>query len=499
MSSLFYGLQIARSALTASQKGINLTGHNISNANTTGYTRQRLVVESVQPSTTAVRISPVEKGAVGAGVDVKAIEQVRSDYLDRQYRNQSAKLGYWQTRADEMEYVESVVNELSEDSSLSSAIDDFFNSLNDLVDDPVSEEIRTTVRQNALKMTDTFQLRYDQLVELQSLYNDTMKLTVDEINTKLQNIAAFNEQIRAYELTGEKANELRDSRNLLIDDLSQLINIKATETPEGSVTISCEGTELLNYTTVTKLDARPELTGVGSGEPGHYQIYVGSSSTVLSYSSGKLKALKDMRDGDSLNNVGLPYVLESLNTLAQSIAKEFNAVHSAGFTMATATMTSKTGINLFEVPAGGYGDITARNFSLSSEVMDSVFNIAASSKQIDLSASNTQEGNNETALAMVALSTSTGIPVVGNFANYLHSKVVEVGSVSSTAASTFDSQTVIMDNLSDRRLSISGVSLDEEMVNLVSYQHSYSAAARIFTAIDEALDVLINRTGRVGT
>ncbi len=498
MSGLFYGLEIARSALTVSQKAINLTGHNISNANTEGYTRQRLIVQSIEPASANVRLSPIAKGMTGGGAEISKVEQIRSDYLDRQYRNQSSKMGYWQTRSEELEYIETVINELSEDSSISTAMADFFNSLSDLSIDPVSKEIRATVQQNALKMTETFNHYYDQLVELQNSYNQSMKLTVDEINNLVTNIAKYNEQIYAYELSGNAANEMRDRRNLMIDQLSELVNITATESADGKMIVSCEGTDLVNHTTATLLEARPELTGEVSGEPGYYEIYVGSTSTVFNYSSGKLQALKDLRDSTSVDNLGIPRILQSLNTLAQSIAEQFNAIHSTGYTMPTSTTTSQTGINLFKVPAGGYGDITAGNFSLSADVLDNVFNIAASSQVIDLSAASTNEGNNVIALAMVTLASSTNVPTVSNFENYLKSTVVEVGIKSSSCKASLESQQSVVGNLNDRRQSISGVSMDEEMVNLVSYQHSYSAAARVLTAIDEALEVLINRTGRVG-
>jgi flagellar hook-associated protein 1 FlgK len=497
MSGLFYGLQIAKTALAVSQKAINLTGHNISNANTAGYTRQRLIVQAIDASYPHSKISQVNKGAIGGGVSVTMVDQIRSDYLDRQFRNQNTKLGYWQTRADELEYIETVINELS-DSSISTAMADFFDSLSDLAADPSSKEIRTTVQQNALKMTETFNQYYDQLVDLQNTYNDSMKLTVDDINGLLNGITSYNQQIFAYELSGEKANDLRDKRNLLLDQLSGLINITCSETSGGQLVVSCDGVDLVNHTTVTLLEARPELTGEVSGEPGYYEIYLGSSSTVFSYSGGKLQAFKDLRDSTAVDNIGVPRILQSLNTLAQSIAEQFNAIHSTGYTMPYGATASQTGINLFDVPSGDYSLITAGNFALSAEVLDNVFNIAASSELIDLTAANTQAGNNIIALAMVTLSASKGLPGVDNFENYLKSTVVEVGIESATSKKNADSQQTIMDNISERKQSISGVSLDEEMIQLVSYQHSYSAAARVLTAIDEALDVLINRTGRVG-
>ncbi len=497
MSGLFYGLQIAKTALAVSQKAISLSGHNISNANTQGYTRQRIIVEAIDPSYPHARIAQVNKGAIGGGVAVTMIDQIRSDYLDRQFRNQNTKLGYWQTRADELEYIETVINELS-GSSISKAMADFFDSLSDLSADPSSKEIRTTVQQNALKMTETFNRYYDQLVDLQNLYNDSMKLTVDEINDLLNGISSFNKQIFAYELSGEKANDLRDKRNLLIDQLSGLINITCTEASNGQLVVSCDGVDLVNHTTVTLLEARPELTGEVSGEPGYYEIYLGSPGTVFSFSGGKLQALKELRDSNAVDKIGIPRILQSLNTLARSIAEQFNAIHSTGYTMPYGGNASQTGINLFDVPSGDYSLITAGNFTLSAAVLDNVFNIAASNTLIDLSAANTQAGNNIIALAMVTLSASKGLPGVDNFENFLKSTVVEVGIESATSRKNAASQQTIMDNITERKQSISGVSLDEEMIQLVAYQHSYSAAARVLTAIDEALDVLINRTGRVG-
>jgi len=498
MSGLFYGLEIARSALTVSQKAINLSGHNIANANTEGYTRQRLNMNSIEPSSPNVHLSSISKGNVGGGVESSAVDQIRSDYLDRQYRTQNTKLGYWQTRSEEMEYIETAVNELSDNTSISSTMADFFNSLSNLAGNPSSEEIRTTVQQNALKMTETFNQYYNQLVEMQGSYNDAMSGTVDKINNLISGIANYNEQIYAYELSGEKANELRDNRNLMIDQLSELINVTATETTDGKMVVSCNGTDLVNHTTATLLEARPELTGEVSGQSGYYQIYLNGTNNVFSYSGGKLQAYKDLRDSTSVDNIGIPRILQSLNTLAQNVAKQFNAVHSTGYTMPYGTQTSQTGINLFEVPVGGYSDITAGNFTLSSDVLDSVYNIAASSKLIDLSAANTQEGNNEIALAMVTLSSRTGLPTVGSFENYLKSAMVEVGTESTKCSENAKSQQTVVENVEDRRQSTSGVSLDEEMIQLVAYQHSYTAAARVLTAIDEALDVLINRTGRVG-
>jgi flagellar hook-associated protein 1 FlgK len=495
MSGIFYGLEIARRGLTVSQQAISLTGNNISNVSTEGYTRQRLVVESIYPNT----VSRFANGVtVGGGAEVTSITQVRSAYIDSQLRSEYASLGQWGTRSEELQFIESVLNETSESGSINAALADFFDSISELTTNPDNQEIRTNLQQNGMKLCETLNYYYNQLVDLQNSYNDAMSATVDTVNDLLTSIASYNEKIYAYELGGQQACGLRDSRNVLLDQLSQLIDISYSEDSSGKLTISSGGSTLVNHKDVTLLNAVADQTGAVSGETGYYSIYLDGTTTELAFTSGKLQAYKDLRDGDSTDNIGIPYLLNSLNTLAQSLAQEFNAVHETGYTIPYGTGTSKTGVDLFEVPPGGYSDITAGNISLSDEVMENVYNIAASGAKVDLSASDTQEGNNEVALALFALTSSDSLSTVGSFENYLKSFVVQVGISSASAQETAGSQTAIVENLETRKESISGVSIDEEMINLVSYQYAYSAASRVLTAIDEALDRLINGTGKVG-
>ena len=495
MAGIFYGLEIARRGLSVSQQALTLTGNNISNASTKGYTRQRLVIESLYPGTSSRYANGV---TVGGGAEVTKIDQVRSEYIDRQLRDEYAALGEWNTRSEELQFIESILDETSESGSISTALSDFFDSMSELTTSPDSEEIRTNMQQNGIKLCETLNYYYDQLVDLQNSYNDAMSATVDTVNDLLTSIASYNEEIYAYELGGQQANELRDSRNSLLDQLSQLVDISYSEDSDGKLAVSVEGTVLVNHTDTTLLTAVANQTGVVSGESGFYSIYLEGTTTEFTYSSGELQAYRDLRDGNSVDDIGVPYLLSSLNTLAQSLAQEFNAVHETGYTIPYGSGTSQTGIDLFEVPSGGYTDITAGNISLSDEVLESVYNIAASGEPVDLTAADTQEGNNEVALELFALTTSSSLATVGNFEDFLKSFVVRVGISSASAQETSESQTTIAGNLEMRKESISGVSIDEEMINLISYQYAYSAASRVLTAIDESLDVLINSTGRVG-
>ncbi len=494
MSSLFYGLEIARTGLSVSQRAINVIGNNIANVDTVGYTRQKLETASID-SSYGTRIFEASKG--GGGVNVVLIEQIRSDYIDKQIREEYSALGECSTRADEMEFIETILNETS-DTCIASSIADFFNSLSELSINPASEEIRTNVQQNALQMAETLNYCYNQLTELQNTYNEAMNITVDSINSLLTNISSYNEDIYSSELAGQTANELRDQRNILLDELSKLVKIEYTEDSDKKLIITSQGVELVNHTDTTLLETAADQTGAVSGQAGYYSIYYEGTTTDFAYSGGELAAYEDLRDGNAIDNMGIPYILSSMNTLARSLAQEFNAVHNTGYTMPYGATPSQTGVDFFEVPAGGYADITAGNFALSAEVLANVNNIAASGELIDLSAPNSQEGNNEVARAMAALASSTTLATIGSFEDYWSSFVVELGIESGSCREMLDSQEAIVGNLENRKESISGVSLDEEMINLVSYQHAYAAASRVFTAIDEALDRLITSTGIVG-
>jgi flagellar hook-associated protein 1 FlgK len=230
MSGLFYGLEIAKSGLYVSQKGLTLSGNNIANANTEGYTRQRLVINSIYSST----LSRLHIGqTIGGGADVKQIDQIRSAYVDKQLRSEYADLGQWSTRYSELEYISAVLNETTDTASLTSALSDFYDSIRSLSNDADSLEMRTNVQEKAKKLCETFNYYYNQLVDQQNSYNDSMQATVTSINTLLTGIADYNKQIYAYELGGQSANELRDERNLLVDKLSQLVNIDYSENEIG--------------------------------------------------------------------------------------------------------------------------------------------------------------------------------------------------------------------------------------------------------------------------
>lgn len=488
MRSSFYGFEIAKTGLFASQRAIDLTGHNIANANTVGYTRQRLMLTNQELISGGERFQEIVRGYTGSGVRMNGVEQVRNIYLDMQYRRENGTMEMWNARSDALGYIEQIYNETG-DTGLSNSINSFFNSINTLTMNPESKEYRTNVMQNAIKMTDDFRHIATQLTDKQFEQNEAVRVSVIQANDIAETIAGLNDQIFRFELTGQKANDLRDKRNNLLDELSGIADYTYSEDADGMVSVEMGGRLLVDKTTVNELQTVPNPANGGL-----LDVAWASDGALFTPNSGKLKAYLDMRDGNTASNVGIPYLMARLDLLASSIATEFNAVHNAGWTYPDVTNgnVSATGVDFFEEPAGG---VTAMNFSISAAIEASVYNIAAAGMQI---VDSTHRGNNTNALAMVALQNRIDLPVIGSLEGYLKGYIAEVGVEANHANQMLDGEQALVNSLINQKQSVSGVSVDEEMTNLVKFQHSYAASARVITAIDEYLDMLINKMGIVG-
>lgn len=488
----FYGLEIAKTGLFASQRSLYVTGHNISNANTLGYTRQRLTTSAIPPAADNAMFAPVGRGRVGGGVEIEDINQLRDSFLDMQYREEACFLGEWSARTDALEYIENIFREPS-DSGINTCISDFFNSLQELAKDPESKEIRSIVRQEAIKLTETLGHYHSQLEKLAEQQEHAIDVTVMDINSIAENISSLNEQIYKFELGGQHANDLRDKRNLLLDELSQLVNIEYNEAPNGEFTVSIDGKYLVNH--VESFDLVKTING--------FEI----NGEEVNVESGKLKGLFIMKNGDNADNIGIPYFIDQLDNLAKALVYEFTSIHREGYTLPINGETSQTGINFFIYEGyeeGGSFDIdelvngvTAANICLSPEILENVEYIAASSEEIDGDVP-INIANNENLERLCDLRDSNNIYLIGNYEDFLKSVIADLAIETSHSQTMKEGQVILTDNIQFRRDSVSGVSIDEEMTQMIKYQHSYSAAARMITTIDQALDTLINRTGIVG-
>lgn len=516
MRSTFYGLEIAKTGLFISQNQLDITGHNISNVDTPGYTRQRLNTSALPPANGNGFIGVDIKATSGRGVETVNIEQVRNPFLDYQYRKENATTSKWQTESQYFEYAQALfdneLDPLENSTGVSSVFSGFYSALQELEKAPADKEMRVNLQQQAAKMTETMNYYYNRLVEQQDTLNESVQITVTEINSIAKQIAQLNEQIYGYELSGAKANDLRDQRNSLLDALSGLANISTHEDVNGQMVVELDGKNLVRHATYKELAVANDVPNpLNGGETTLYGVYWADkegkpTANMVNFTGGSMEGYLTIRDGATKDNMGIPHIVKEINKLCQKIASDMNVVHEKGYTIPNGEGgTSKTGIQFFKVPkdADGkddYSQITAQNFKLSDDILNDVFNIAASDAEVSKpGAENEQKGNGRIALLMCELvgkKNDTGN--ADNIDSVYKSILGDISINMDHINDTYDSQSVMKSHLQQQRKSISDVSLDEEMTNVVRYGHSYNACSRVISAIDEELDTLINKMGLVG-
>ncbi|NMA96039.1 MAG: flagellar hook-associated protein FlgK [Clostridiales bacterium] len=518
MRSTFYGLEIARSGLFTSQQGLSLTGHNIDNSDTEGYTRQRIVTKSIEPPINTGLLRSPSKGQIGGGVDVVSIDQIRDSFLDMQYRRENTTKGEWQAKTSALQYIEDVFREPSK-AGINQSIAELFDSMQELAKYPESKEIRSLVRQDAIKLTETLGHYDHQLKQLRKEQDTAINIAVMDINDIIVNIRDLNLQIFKFETGGDVANDLRDRRNLLMDQLSEIIDVDYYETRDGRFRVDVAGMPLVDHVHVNKLESVLVEDEIIGGQV--YTVKWEGLDRELPITGGRLKGLIEMRDGRGPEHnepMGIPYFVEQLDNLAKAFVQEFNAIHRRGYSLHEPGEDgiSEQGYNFFAYDGANpkedidISKVTAANFSVATEIMEDIYNIAmAEDPTIDADGI-PREGDNRIGLEIIGLRNKKDITVelivdgeskniaIGNLEDYTKGVIADLAVESSHSDKMSEGQVILTNSLQNKRLSVSGVSIDEEMTMMIQYLHSYNAAARMITAVDEQLDVLINRTGLVG-
>lgn len=304
MASTFFGLSIATSGLYASQASMNTTAHNIANANTKGYTRQETVLKANQAISTNNTY-----GMIGTGVNTVSITQIRDSYYDVKYRTNNAIYGNYSTKEYYMLSIENCISEVNSE-GITASFDEFYTALQELAKDAGDDTRRTQVASMAQGFTEVVNSMYNTLSKLQSDCNEEIKTSVSQVNALAQQIATLNKQINTIEMSGQNANDLRDNRNVLLDELSQYANITTTETKLDNglstiFTVRVDGQILVDNYDYNTLEVQPmDIYYNQSDIDGLYNIIwsngqeFNETSTTL---GGKLQALLEIRDGNNLD------------------------------------------------------------------------------------------------------------------------------------------------------------------------------------------------------
>lgn len=491
MRSSFSGIETARRALMASQGALDVVGHNISNANTPGYSRQTAALQTTFPYTLpSIYKSPIP-GQIGTGVEVQSITRARDEFMDNQYRRENTSLGYWDVQEDVLGQVEGVFNEPS-DTGFQTVLNQFWESLQELSKTPQLDAVRSTVRQRAVDLAESFNHSYDSLIQQQMDLNEEIKLRCDDVNTITKQIKDLNDQIVKIEAVGDHANDLRDKRDLLLDELSNLINVQVEENQYGAISVSTLGQTLVQG------DYVAEMTITSSAGKNGQQLVApvwSDTGVAVSFDNGIIGGLIDARDnsvpaGDGKN--GIQGYIDQLNLLAQAMIADFNTQNQAGF-----DYYGNAGADFFVDIAAATPPATvinwAKEFAVTPALLADGKLIAAAGTAAGV------PGNGDNAVAMASLSTKTNA-LLNNYTyeDYYKAMISQLG-VDSEAAQRFnENQDLLVSSIENQRQSVSGVNLDEEMTDMIKFQKVYSSAARLVTTFDEMLDTIINNMGRVG-
>lgn len=479
MVSSFFGLHMASKALAVHQRAMETAGHNISNAYTKGYSRQIVTNTASAP----LQISQIGSGfmQVGTGVNVGDISRARDIFLDGQVRLQSWISGRWEAKSGVLSQIEDYFAEPS-DNGLSSNITRFLNSWQDLVNNPESTAIRSNIREQSKTFANTLNDTYTAMAKLQADLNEHIKVNIREANTYIVEIANLNSQINEASAVGALPNDLLDKRDLLVDKLASLMDIRVAQADNNQVNVFVMGRTLVRENEATTIMAEAEAISTAlDGQTLLVSIVWPDDLTPVSLTDGKLKGLLDLRDA---NIVGY---IDKLNVFVEAMVEEFNNVHSTGY-----GLNGSTGINFFE-------GTTARDIRISQDILDDLGNIAAA--ELDpTSASGPGDAGNAFKLAKLRENITHTNPLIDGttFQEYFAGIIAGLGIESAEALRIHDNQQFLLAQLEERRQSLSGVSIDEEMSNMIMYQRSYEAAARVVTLMDEMLDTIINRMGLVG-
>ncbi len=470
MSGLFQTIEIGKRALLSQQIAMQTTGHNIANVGTPGYTRQRVFLQATNPTNTTI-------GSMGTGVHVTDVSHIRDLFLGEQYREENKSLGQWQYKSKIMGQIESLFNEPN-DNTISDLMNSFWDSWAELAKDAQGGNPRKAIITTTTQLINTFHEVAGQLNKLrESIDRDLVNMTAD-INRLASEIARLNHQVQVRELGGQKANDLRDARDTLIDDLSHLVDVNVYEQDNGGVIVFLGSMALVDGPESNEL----KTVVVNKGGEVDHELRLGDYDYNIKNYKGQLAGLMEARDDL------IPHYIEQLDQLAIKLITEVNAIHSSGY-----TMEGETGIDFFDPDF-----MSAASIRINPDLVAEPADIVAAA-EYDPDDPGAFLNDNRIALQIDELRNKKVVISHSTTLNDFYNGIVgELGVETHEASSFTANYEVLVNNIKNSRESIQGVSLDEEMANLIKYQHAYDAAARVITTIDEALDTVISGMGIVG-
>lgn len=460
MSLNFSSFEIGRRALFANQLGINITGQNISNVNTPGYSRQRVLLGESAPMN-------FNGHSIGTGVTIQGVEAFRNRFIEARIQTETGIAGRLNAQLDSLSQVETALQGAG-GGGLQNALNGFFGAFRDLDANPNSVSLRAVTAQKGSALAAAFQTTRSRLDEIRRGADGQIRSSVDEVNALSQRVADLNNQIKNAEATGGEASALRDQRGEIVNRLSELTGARSVENADGTINLTIgEGMALVtgDHAAQLKANSTPPLglaTLTLDGQP-------------ATFDEGTIRGLQNAITETTAQ-------IDALDGLAAKVVERVNNLHSTG-----TDLDGNAGTNFFN--AGN--PVTAANISINSAITTNPRLIAASPL--------TQPGQSGTIAGEIAnLLTDRNTTVgtrTGSFSSIFGSMLADAGEHVSNAENNLQTQAAILAQATAQREAVSGVSLDEEAVNLLQYQKAYEAAARFLKVADEMTQTILSLAG----
>jgi len=450
-------LSIAAGAMTTHQKAAQVTSHNIANAATEGYSRQRPLLATAPSLHTAY-------GSLGGGVFLADVSRLHDAFADAAVRRNTASASDARARHDVLGRIEQLYGEPSE-TGLATALDAFWSAWSDLATMPDGVAERSAVRYRGEAVALHLNRLASDLVDLRLDTERQLADAVARVNELAQQIADLNRDILAAEAAGGTASDLRDARGRALDQLAELVDVQVIEHERGDVSVIVDNATVVDGPLTRALEVRTVGADVVLG--------VAGGVTTVPRPGGRIGALVGVL------NEEIPSQMAQLDALAAALVQEINALHRAGTNPAGAT-----GVDFFD-PAG----LTASSIRLSAAVEADPRQIVAGSPD---GSGNYQAGANDIALQIAALRDEPLSALGVSASEYYDRMVVDLGARIASSAAAADAADTLVVSASARRESIRGVSLEEELVMLMRHQSAYTAAARMVSVADEMIQAVLS-------
>lgn len=455
--SLTSSLATAITALITERGGLAVVSNNIANVNTPGYTRE-------VANYTEAPVDTIGNLQFGTGVNLASIQSVRDNVLQLRLNQEAQNQGKLDTFSTGLNQIQPLFNE-SSGAGLQSLLSQFFNGFQQLAADPTNTGLRQAVIGDAQSLATGFRQTGLALQTQQQNADQGVTQTVTQINQLTTQIASLNGQIAAPTVPGQPANALVDQRALLINQLSQLVDVQSIQADGTSLTLTTSGGAALVVGNQSF-----NLTTQTNPTTGFQDVFSQGTDITSSITGGNLAGDIQLRDQE------IPSLQSSLDTLASGIANSVNTQNAAGF-----DLNGHAGGNIFVPPTGVAG--SAINLA-----------VAISDPNLIAASADGTAGNNANATALANLQ-SQNIVAGQNPINYYSGIVFQVGNDASNASAGLSGEQLLIQQLQDQQNAVSGVSLDQEGANLVQFQNAYAAASRVASIIASLFQTTINMIG----